>query len=187
LNELDLIRRCKAGDMQAYDSLIRPYLTMAFRTAALITHDHHLAQDAVQNALIEVYRTLDRFQESKSSSFRSWFYKIVVFRSLNMLRQTKPVAEYRERADIMPSPIETIVRNEEAEILRQAVRSMKVEYRTVLVLYYFEEFKVEEIADILKIRKGTVKSRLHKARKLLEKQLIAYRIYDFAAKELRNL
>jgi RNA polymerase sigma factor (sigma-70 family) len=186
LNETELITRCKDGDMIAFDLLMRPYLSMAYRTAFLIISDHHLAQDAVQNALIEVFQSLHRFNESKAFSFRSWFYKIVVFRSLNILRQKKPVMDYVERINGFPSPIEIMVLNEEKLLLWSAIQSMKVEYRAVLILHYFEEFKIDDIAKILNIRQGTVKSRLHKSRKLLEKLLSSEHKDNFIIKELRN-
>jgi RNA polymerase sigma factor (sigma-70 family) len=186
LNELELISRCKDGDMKAFDLLVQPHLVMAFRTSVLIIRDHHLAQDAVQNALIEAYQTLYRFIENQAFSFRPWFYKIVVFRSLNIVRQKRPVMDYFERMDAIPSTIEMIVQNEEKQLLWQAIQSMNVEFRTVLILHYFEEFKIDVIAKILNIRQGTVKFRMHKARKMLKQLLSSQNKNNLYLKELRT-
>ncbi len=144
---------------------------MAYRTAVLIIHDRHAAQDAVQDALVEVFQNIRRFEPRKSASFATWFYRIVVHRALNAARRRRNFFEFKDTMSSEPTPSEIVMTREDKERVWAAIQAMKPEYRAVIVLHYFHDFSIEEISGILRVRQGTVKSRLHKARKLIASRL----------------
>ncbi|WP_028546828.1 RNA polymerase sigma factor [Paenibacillus taiwanensis] len=154
-----------------FETLVQPHLTSAFRVAFLIVHDYHLAQDAVQEALWEAYQSLYRFDKQKGSSFRAWFIKIVTHRALNMVRRKKKTEPYMDSIDPGQNPLESILQKEKEQQIWRAIQMMTPKHRSAVILYYYEEFSIAEIAKILGVFEGTVKSRLHKARKLIAEKM----------------
>lgn len=161
----------KEGDSVDFETLVQPHLTSAFRVAFLIVHDYHLAEDAVQEALWEAYRSLYRYDKRKGASFRAWFIKIVTHRALNMVRRKKKTEEYVDSIDPGQNPLESILQKEKEQQIWRAIQLMAPKHRSAVILYYYEEFSIAEIAKILGVFEGTVKSRLHKARKLIAEQI----------------
>ncbi|MGG1661940.1 RNA polymerase sigma factor [Brevibacillus sp. NRS-1366] len=159
-------------DKLDFEHLVQPHLNTAFRTAFLLIHDYHLAQDAVQEALWEAYQSLYRFDVRKGTSFRAWFMKIVTHRALNLIRRKKSTTELN--ADFMgtgPSPLESILQQETEQQVWRAIQTMKPVHRSTVILYYYGDFSIAEIAKMLGVFEGTVKSRLHKARKLIGEKM----------------
>ncbi|MED1665178.1 RNA polymerase sigma factor [Brevibacillus laterosporus] len=161
----------RGGGSVGFEALVQPHLTTAFRVAFLIVHDYHLAQDAVQEALWEAYQSLYRYDERKGTSFRAWFMKIVTHRALNMVRRKKKTEEYADSIDPDQNPLESILQKEKEQQIWRAIQSMTPKHRSAVILYYYEEFSIAEIAKILGVFEGTVKSRLHKARKLIAEKI----------------
>ncbi|MDF9410377.1 RNA polymerase sigma factor [Brevibacillus laterosporus] len=161
------------GGPVGFEALVQPHLPTAFRVAFLIVHDYHFAQDAVQEALWEAYQSLYRYDERKGTSFRAWFMKIVTHRALNMVRRKKKTEAYADSIDPDQNPLESILQKEQEQQIWRAIQSMTPKYRSAVILYYYEEFSVAEIAKILGVFEGTVKSRLHKARKLIAEKIQA--------------
>ena len=161
----------KEGGPVDFETLVQSHLTSAFRVAFLIVHDYHLAQDAVQEALWEAYQSLYRYDTRKGTSFRAWFMKIVTHRALNMVRRKKKTEEYMDSIDLGQNPLESIIQKEKEQQIWRAIQMMTPKHRSVVILYYYEEFSIAEIAKILGVFEGTVKSRLHKARKLIAEKI----------------
>ena len=159
------------GGPVGFEALVQPHLPTAFRVAFLIVHDYHFAQDAVQEALWEAYQSLYRYDERKGTSFRAWFMKIVTHRALNMVRRKKKTEEYADSIDPDQNPLESILQKEQEQQIWRAIQSMTPKHRSAVILYYYEQFSVAEIAKILGVFEGTVKSRLHKARKLIAEKI----------------
>ncbi|WP_152392958.1 RNA polymerase sigma factor [Paenibacillus guangzhouensis] len=161
----------KEGEPVDFETLVQPHLTSAFRVAYLIVHDYHLAQDAVQEALWEAYQSLHRYDQRKGTSFRAWFIKIVTHRALNMVRRKKKTEEYMDSIDPGQTPLESILQKEQEQQIWRVIQMMTPKHRSAVILYYYEEFSIAEIAKILGVFEGTVKSRLHKARKLIAEKM----------------
>lgn len=161
----------KEGGPVDFETLVQPHLTSAFRVAFLMVHDYHLAQDAVQEGLWEAYRSLYRYDKRKGTSFRAWFIKIVTHRALNMVRRKKITEEYMDSIDPGQNPLESILQKEKEQQIWRAIQMMTPKHRSAVILYYYEEFSIAEIAKILGVFEGTVKSRLHKARKLIAEKI----------------
>lgn len=155
----DLIRRAKAGDRQAFDDLISPLMTQAFRLAYGILFDRGAAEDAVQEAALRSWRKLANLR--LGTEMRPWFLAIVV-------NQCRDVIGGRWWSVIrLPStPLKDAASYEDSvEVgadLRAALRRLPFNQREVLVLRFYGDLTVEHIAAMVGVPAGTVKSRLNR-------------------------
>lgn len=168
MTEEQLIKRALNGDDQAFNELIQPYIIKLKKTAYLLLHDHNLAEDAVQEALIQAYKYLPRFNPEQAK-FYTWINKITIHMvgKIKRRRRFKITNLSELTIDDSKSPDTQAILNEEYEQLYQSVLKLSFKYQTVITLFYYQELSVEEIAQTLNIHTGTVKSRLHQARKKL--------------------
>ena len=166
--------RAQAGDRSAFDRLVDVTHTMVHATAYRLTGDADLAADAVQDAYVRAYTSLHTFRGS--SSFSTWLYRIVVNVSLDALRRRarspEPLTAVTEEdevreldvADASTDPGEAVEVRERRRMVLRALRRLSDDHRTVLVLFDLNGFSYDEIAEMLEVPLGTVKSRLNRAR-----------------------
>ncbi|WP_168210952.1 RNA polymerase sigma factor [Persicimonas caeni] len=184
----ELVEWAQQGEYAAYEEIVRRYQDKAFRLAFSLMKNETDAQDVVQEAFLNMYRKLDTFKGQ--SAFGSWMYRVVVNAALMRLRKKKrrsevPVSdeetEFREDDYYVASVPEWRVRADEAaenRELRQkiieAVDELPPKYQTVFLLKEVEGLPLKEIADVLDLSVGGVKSRLHRARLHLRATLEPY-------------
>ncbi|RID81561.1 RNA polymerase sigma factor [Peribacillus asahii] len=173
MDETLLIKNAKQGDDNAFNSLLKPYVKQAKQTAYLLLHDYNLAQDAVQEALIQTHSSLNRFDSNKAS-FKTWFNRIVVNCSLKQKRKQRFTFQLHDDYENSDNTEKEYILKEDEQLLMDIVKTLKLKYQTVIVLHYFQELSISEIALTLNIREGTVKSRLHNARKKLKKNILSH-------------
>jgi len=173
VDETLLIKNAKQGDDNAFNSLLKPYVKQAKQTAYLLLHDYNLAQDAVQEALIQTHSSLNRFDSNKAS-FKTWFNRIVVNCSLKQKRKQRFTFQLHDDYENSDNTEKEYILKEDEQLLMDIVKTLKLKYQTVIVLHYFQELSISEIALTLNIREGTVKSRLHNARKKLKKNILSH-------------
>ena len=177
----ELVARAQASDREAFDRLVDGTYTMAYATAYRLIGDVDAAADATQDAYVRAYASLHTFRGS--SSFSTWLYRIVVNVSLDLLRRRprapEPLTvaheddEEREIEVVDPSAdpqAETERRERRAAVLR-ALQRVSDDHRSVLVLFDLNGLTYEEIADVLRVPLGTVKSRLNRARLALREAI----------------
>lgn len=142
-----------------------------YRLALHLLRDPHDANDAAQESLVKILRTLDRFDERRS--FRAWIFQITRNTCIDEHRRRKRQAwdEAPELADPAPSPVHLIAKEQSAVVVRRALQQLAPLYREVLVLYHFEHLKYAEIADVLQIPLGTVMNRIFRARQKFKELL----------------
>ena len=174
------------GDETALAPLVEKYKRMVYRLAMQITKNHADADDVMQETFIKVYRSIRTFR--KDAAFETWLYRIAVNEALNFVKrrerqrestlETASETDYeaitRYRAQIANDPH---VHAEKAELrhhVTEAVNSLSLKHRTVVILHEFEGLTHAEIASILNCSEGTVRSRLHYARKKLRTLLKSY-------------
>lgn len=170
-NITEIISHCQLGDLEAFEQLYKTYYRKAFGTAYNICNQRNIAEDIVQEAFIICYKSINQIKDAKS--FNTWFYKIIVRLSWRMsekLRNSKQPAYDSISASIGDSTEDIC----NSLLLRQKIQTLKLSLRTVLVLHYFNDMSVREISKVLGCFEGTVKSRLFKARKILEHELSSY-------------
>jgi RNA polymerase sigma-70 factor, ECF subfamily len=175
--ERELVSRARAGDVRAYEELVRVHQGVALRTAYLITRNEAEAEDAAQVGFVKAYTSLGRFDPERP--FRPWLLRIVGNEARNRLRS----AGRRSRLELAssdrvertaPSPESGVVEGERRRELLEALESMREGDREVIGLRYFLDLGEAEMAEALDVAPGTVKSRLARAmgrlRTVLEKR-----------------
>jgi len=185
--DLAAVRRVQAGDVQAFDSLILKYRERVFGIVYHMTSNREDSADLSQDAFIKAFQSIQRFQGQ--SSFFTWLYRIAVnstlshlrknrmrsFFSLETIREDEPVS--RELIDALTdkSGVErhTFVR-ELQEKLNEAMQKLSIKHRTVVTLFEIDGLSHQEIAEIMDSSVGTVRSRLHYAKQLLQAELEPY-------------
>ncbi|MEF3307937.1 sigma-70 family RNA polymerase sigma factor [Paenibacillus sp. GYB004] len=160
----DEVRR---GNKEAFQSLANPLIPRAYRSAYMILRSKQLAEEAVQNALIELYSAIINGKEV--IHLRAWFGHLIALRALDVARKERG---YKYMVDInglefqdgSASPLDSVLKKEQSERLIESIMGLELNQRIVVGLYYFQDMKIEEIAELLDIKSGTVKSRLYHAR-----------------------
>jgi len=161
----ELVARCKQGDKYSYEILYRQYAKAMFNTSLRIVNNAPDAEDVLQESFIAAFQ-LDHFDYS--STFGAWLKRIVVNRSIDVLRKRKLTSidiEESSAHDMQDDkmPDEENMQLKVAEI-KKAVSLLPNGYRTVLSLFLFEGYDYEEIAEIMQISVTTVRTQYHRAR-----------------------
>jgi RNA polymerase sigma-70 factor (ECF subfamily) len=185
-DELRLVHAAKAGDISAFEELVRRYDRNVFRIAQHITQNREDAEDVVQDAFLKAYQNLGNFQEQ--SKFYTWLVRIAVNEALMKLRRRRPERTVsldedikteddslpREIADWSPNPEQQYTQAELREILSKTIQGLPPGFRTVFVLRDVEGLSTEETAAALELSVPAVKSRLLRARLQLRERLGRY-------------
>lgn len=173
LTEEELIRRSQADDWEAFELLLERHRTALARTAYLATRDREVVQDVMQGALIQIWKDLPSYRPF--GSFRAWMLKITLNKARKHYRkkrvQTVPLETAAEVSGNAEDPGVTVERGEQTRRMRQAMDLLSSDHREVLVLRYYNELTVPEIAKVLGCREGTVKSRISRAHGRLERAM----------------
>jgi RNA polymerase sigma-70 factor (ECF subfamily) len=180
MDEKQLVIAARRGELAAFNQLVLRYQSVAYNVAFRIMGDTEAAADAAQDAFLKAYRALEGF---RGESFKAWLLRIVTNTCYDHLRarQRRPstgledVTEDVEHtwrfAEAGESPDEYAERVELNRVLQWALTQLPPDQRTVVVLSDIEGLSYEEIAGVMNIRLGTVKSRLSRARARLRELL----------------
>ncbi|MBD5454400.1 MAG: RNA polymerase sigma factor [Lachnospiraceae bacterium] len=175
MQEKILVEQLKNGNREAFDILYEKYKSLAIRTAYLIMGNLADSEDVVQDTFVKVWMYADRIQNA--DSFQAWMLQILVrtaYRHAKKKRKEFPDEETVNRMEnrTCASSLEKVIQMEEAERLKAAIKALPIRHRSVVVLYYYNQLGIKEIAGMLGIMEGTVKSRLHTARKRMKDILV---------------
>lgn len=167
---MDLIQQWQSDDPMAFETLFHRYKDMVYRTALLMASDECRAEDILQEAFVKVYKSRDKFKGDESG-FRQWLYRITINICIDNHRrepaQSFSMEGMSEKGFEPAEAGSACAEFEERDTVRQAMKSLDGKHRLVVILRYFHELPYEEIAQILDIPVGTVKSRLNTAIKTL--------------------
>lgn len=180
-NDQDLLARLQTGDKEAFAELVQQYGGRMLVVARGILRHEEDAADAVQDAFLSAFKALDRFESQ--SSLSTWLHRIVVNASLMRSRSrsrrrlysveellptfdssghhAEPVCRWSESA------FDQLVRDESKRQIRECIEQLPDDYREVLILRDIQQLDTDEVATILKVNSGVVKTRLHRARQAL--------------------
>lgn len=169
--EKELLRKCRDGAARFYEPVVRAYEGPALRAATAILGDGEPARDAVQDAFVRAYRSLDEFDLARP--FAPWFFRILRNRCRDLARSRTARKRRRRRMaeEAVPSAStggdvrDDVARRQLRRNVRRALEQVSREEREVLVFRDVQGFTYREISEILEIPKGTVASRLYAARK----------------------
>lgn len=164
------------GNADAFETLYRQYEKLVFRTAFLITGNKQAAEDILQDVFISVWKSRHTFDPQKGK-LSTWLHRITVNRCSRISGRLPAAYSIEEKEVDLPTmnqqsqPEEIMLTKMEYDRLLKAMATLGTKHRSVLVLRYFNDLSYSEIADILQIPLGTVKSRLNQSLKYLKKQM----------------
>lgn len=175
MNEILLISRARGGDREAFGALVEQYRDNVYRLAYRMCGNAYDADEAAQEAFVAAWRALPNFRGD--AKFSTWLYRLTTNAAIDVMRrekrhQTVGDGEMMELADDADSPQETVERTEQQEAVQKALSTLSEEYREVLLLRYMEELDYAEIAEVLQLPSGTVKSRINRAKAALKTALL---------------
>lgn len=171
MSDEELVWRMQQGDMQAFDMLYERYKNDAYRVACLITGSRTDGEDLTQEAFVIAAQSIGSLRDG--TKFRSWLLRTLSRAAWKYCRKSKretPVADFFETGE-SESALSAVLRTDEQRRLYAALDTLDEKRRTVVVLYYFDDLPVREIARTLGVTEGTVKSRLFSARRHLRQAL----------------
>ncbi len=182
--ELDIVFRAQKGDANAFNELYQTFYKQAYYMALKITNCDADAQDATQEAFITIQKSIKDLRETKN--FRKWMMQIVLSKCNKIFRKNKYTILDPDIVNAMPIEEERVYmtgknhfnRKQRKEMILKLMENLTVHQREILFLMYFEQLSIKEMAEILEIPDGTVKSRLVSAKNALKKQMDQLESFD---------
>ena len=177
-DERKMIERASGGDPEAFNRLMEQHERRMYAVALRMCANREDAQDCLQEAMLRVYRAIGSFKGE--SSFSTWVYRITMNTCLDELRRKKNrqssslddlLDEGWAPADDRSSPEKHAMRAETARVLHETIRELPEDMRAAVVLRDIQGYSYEEIAKILDINVGTIKSRISRGREKLREKL----------------
>lgn len=164
--------KLKSGDKDSFNLLYEEYYLVLYRTGLLILGNKEDAEDVLQDTFVSIYKNAKSLSDFEK--LRPWIFSILKNTSYTRYKKRKrefPDEFVLDKTEESPVYLGEDEIEEKSEI-QDALMNLKEKEREVLILYYYNDFSIEEIAKILNTFKGTVKSRLYRARKNLKKELL---------------
>jgi len=165
----ELVERCKKGDPQSFQTLYRQYSKAMFNTSLRIVNNTADAEDVLQESFLDAFRSLHDFHYR--STFGAWLKKIVINKSINILRKRRNGLVDMENGELqaMPDeePVDEAAMQYRVEEVKKSITLLPDGYRTVLSLYLLEGYDHEEISQILNISHNTVRTQYVRAKQKL--------------------
>jgi len=185
--EKALIERCKRGELAAFNDLVRKYEKQVYNFSYRLTGNYDDANDVSQDAFLRAFNAIASFRGD--ASFSTWLFRITTNVFLDERKRTKAhpqssLDDYleldessvaRQIEDPNPTPDLLLEERERAQLLQNAIGSLPEYQRAMVILYHKEQKSYEEIADVMNLPIGTVKSRLNRARLALKEKLSGIR------------
>ena len=182
-DDIEIVRRAVAGDGNAFRTIMQAHNRRLYRVARSILRNDSEAEDVVQETYVRAFTHLESFRGA--SSLTTWLCRIAINEALGRLRARRTnvdllIAEAgRSEADIIPfprlldadTPERSMAQRQILQLVEHATDTMPADFRTVFVMRVIEGMCVEETADLLGLKPETVKTRLHRARRMVREQL----------------
>jgi RNA polymerase sigma-70 factor (ECF subfamily) len=170
MEEGELIRRAGDGDLDAFDELMKIYFPVVERFAYQLGNPVDSVDDITQEVFLRMYRYIHKYTRGK---FTTWLYKLTLNVSRDMYRKRKSNANkfnrLKQRDHVAPATVEeNVLKDEQDRDLHMLIQQLNDKYKVPLILFYFHEKNLDEIAEVLNIPVPTVKTRLSRAKKQLK-------------------
>jgi len=177
MEDHQLVERSRAGDVAAFEELVKRHQARAYAIAYRLLGSREDAQEVAQEAFARAYFRLAEFRGT--AQFRTWLYRILVNLATDYLRRRKPEVPgddaVFQMVDAGDNPGENLDRQELRRSIEEAIKALPADLRTVILLRELEGLSYAEIARVIHRPVGTVMSRLFHARRRLQQGLSAYR------------
>ncbi|HSE41553.1 MAG TPA: RNA polymerase sigma factor [Acidobacteriota bacterium] len=179
LTDEEVVRRIRSGESFLFEIIMRRYNQRLFRVAKSILKNEGEAEDVIQDAYVRAYENLHQF--AGEAKFSTWLTKIAIYESLRRMRRSKrftSMEDFTKGKEIMSilkdengNPEKDFFRRRVIELLENAIGNLSTKYSLVIMLRDVEGLSTEETARCLGISEEAVKTRLHRARSVLRKEL----------------
>ncbi|MCP3742619.1 RNA polymerase sigma factor SigW [Rossellomorea sp. BNER] len=176
------IKQVIKGDQSAFAEIVEIYKDKVFQICFRMLGNRHEAEDISQEAFIRAYVNIETFNQNRK--FSTWLYRIATNLCIDRIRKKKPdyyldaevsgtegLTMYSQVAADVQLPEDKVEEMELQESIQFEISKLPDKYRSVIVLKYIEELSLQEISEILDLPLGTVKTRIHRGREALRKQL----------------
>ena len=190
-NDNNLVREFIAGNDAAFTQLVTKYKDALTNYLNVMVGNYDIAADLAQETFLRVYKNIGRY--SNVFQFSTWLYRIATNLAIDEIRYRRRRGQVfynnvwdssrtgetdrpeLQISDVRRGPGDEILRKESAQILGDAIRSLPEKYRTAFIMKEVQELPYDTIAAVMKCSTGTIKSRLHRARELLQRKLEHYK------------
>lgn len=185
MNELELIQQLRAGDEQAFKSLVENYQNLVYNTALGVVQNSEDAEDVAQEVFIQVYRSIDQFKGDARLS--TWIYRITTTKALDHIRSRKRKKRFAfitslfgPNDELVHEPVDfqhpgvALDRKEQAALLFRMIDQLPENQKVAFTLHKTEELSYQEIAEVMQLSVSAVESLLFRARQNLRKLLEKY-------------
>lgn len=174
MDEIQIIQKVQQGDMGAFEVLFDNYKAQAIRTVYLMTGDAYITEDIVQETFATCYLSIKSLKQPEY--FKTWFFKSLTRNTWRMMKKQKSLMPIEEISELIESTYwwSNRLNNEtwqvgEKDFVYSQVLKLDYKLQTTIILYYYNELTIKEIAKVMGCLEGTVKSRLYTARKQLKR------------------
>jgi RNA polymerase sigma-70 factor (ECF subfamily) len=173
--EQNILESAKLGNLESFEKILFQYEKAIFNYLLKITGQKQDAEDLAQETFIKLYLSLEKIEADKS--FKAWLYKIATNTAYDWLRRKRKqpalsnIEDLEEKIESETSKNDLSYYTEQKEIISSGLDKIEPAHRSILLLYYFQDFSYGEIADILGIPINTVKTHLYRAKRSLKKKI----------------
>ena len=191
-DDIALVNLVKKGDKKAYNVLVLKYQDRLVFSVYKFLKDYELAQDIAQEAFIKAYKSIDKFRGD--SQFYTWIYRIAINTAKNVLSTKARASEVydndttdqllSESATTSENPENILQADQLRSTINNALQSLPEDIRVTLSLREYDGLSYEEIAKVLECPIGTVRSRIHKGREMLDQTFSKYDMSNFEVRKL---
>ncbi len=167
VDDTDLVLASRRGDDRAFGELVRRHSDLAYGVALRMLRDPHDAEDAAQNAFVRAWRSLDAFRSD--ARFTTWLYRIVTNTCIDHLRVhgDPPTTLPPSLPDTGSGPADRAVAASVAHVVADAIATLSPGDRAAFLLRTIEQLRYDEVAEVLEISTGAVRSRLRRSRRVV--------------------
>lgn len=181
--EEKIVKQMKNGNYKNYDKIVNSYKNRVFGMAYKFTGDYDESQDLAQEVFLKIYRQIKNFREE--SKLSTWIYRISVNTCLDWKKKKEKIKSINfssmvneenkdqtiDLKDESMSPDQLILQDESQKLIHKLIYELSDKYKTVLVMYHFNEMSYQEISKALDIPERTVETRLYRARRMLKEKI----------------
>lgn len=178
INEKELLYKIKNGDDNAFEELVKEYQQKICNTIFYMVKNEDIVEDLAQEVFIKIYKNISKFNED--SSLYTWIYRITMNTCIDQIKKERKIVYINTSVETEDGEVEIQLEDEsqrlddivenniKKETLIKAIKSLPAEQRALIVLRDIRQFKYMEIAEMLKLNLGTIKSKISRARQALK-------------------